>query len=144
MIPMKTLAKEASGLRHLRWARSGGQPIETCGAVASFDEVRDVFHAMLAGSLLLLIVSQGVRYTAGWWVYSAVEAAFFVCFALVLVPTARGVIRSWVFPRLMRPRRTLIVGSGPESRPGPAPMEISTSKASCDVFSTKLRSAATM
>ncbi len=24
--------------RHLRWARSGGQPIETCGAVASFDE----------------------------------------------------------------------------------------------------------
>ena len=24
--------------RHLRWARSGGQPLETCGAVASFDE----------------------------------------------------------------------------------------------------------
>src|SRR6516162_4551915 len=29
--------------RHLRWARSGGQPIETCGAVASFDEASEKF-----------------------------------------------------------------------------------------------------
>ena len=34
-------------------------------SVASFDEVRDVFHAMLVGSLLLLIVSQGVRWAFG-------------------------------------------------------------------------------
>src|SRR5207247_518494 len=74
-------------------------------SVASFDEVRDVFHAMLVGSLLLLIVSQGVRYAFNWWVYSAVEAAFFVGAALVLVPLARGVLRSWVFPRVMKPRR---------------------------------------
>jgi exopolysaccharide biosynthesis polyprenyl glycosylphosphotransferase len=85
-------------------------------SIASFDEVRDVFHAMLVGSLLLLIVSQGVRYAAGWWVYSAVEAAFFVCAALVLIPVARGAIRSWVFPRLMQPRRTLIMGSGSEAQ----------------------------
>jgi exopolysaccharide biosynthesis polyprenyl glycosylphosphotransferase len=85
-------------------------------SIASFDEVRDVFHAMLVGSLLLLILSQGVRYAAGWWVYSAVEAAFFVGAALVLVPVARGAIRSWVFPRLMQPRRTLIMGSGPEAQ----------------------------
>jgi exopolysaccharide biosynthesis polyprenyl glycosylphosphotransferase len=84
-------------------------------SVASFDEVRDVFHAMLAGSLVLLIVSQGVRFAAGWWIYSAVEAALFVGTALVLVPTARGAIRSWVFPRVMRARRTLIMGSGPEA-----------------------------
>jgi exopolysaccharide biosynthesis polyprenyl glycosylphosphotransferase len=85
-------------------------------SIASFDEVRDVFHAMLVGSLLLLIVSQGVRWAAGWWVYSAVEAAFFVATALVLVPVARGVIRSWVFPRVMQPRRTLIIGNGPEAQ----------------------------
>jgi exopolysaccharide biosynthesis polyprenyl glycosylphosphotransferase len=85
-------------------------------SIASFDEVRDVFHAMLVGSLLLLIVSQGVRYAFGWWVYSAVEAAFFVATALVLVPVARGAIRSWVFPRVMQPRRTLIMGSGPEAQ----------------------------
>src|SRR4051812_33778382 len=85
-------------------------------SIASFDEVRDVFHAMLVGSLLLLIVSQGVRWAAGWWVYSAVEAAFFVATALVLVPVARGVIRSWIFPRIMQPRRTLIIGSGPEAQ----------------------------
>jgi exopolysaccharide biosynthesis polyprenyl glycosylphosphotransferase len=85
-------------------------------SIASFDEVRDVFHAMLVGSLLLLIVSQGVRWAAGWWVYSAVEAAFFVAAALVLVPVSRGVIRSWIFPRLMQPRRTLIMGNGPEAQ----------------------------
>jgi exopolysaccharide biosynthesis polyprenyl glycosylphosphotransferase len=49
-------------------------------------------------------------------VYSAVEAAFFVGSALVLVPVARGVIRSWIFPRLMQARRTLLVGSGPEAQ----------------------------
>jgi exopolysaccharide biosynthesis polyprenyl glycosylphosphotransferase len=85
-------------------------------SVASFDEVRDIFHAILAGSLIFLIVSQGVRHVAGWWVYSAVEAALFLGSALVTVPLVRGSIRSWVFPRLMQPRRTLIVGSGPEAK----------------------------
>jgi len=84
-------------------------------SIASFDEVRDVFHAMLVGSLALLIVSQGVRYAFDWWVYSAVEAAFFVGSALVLVPVVRGAIRSWVFPRVMQPRRTLLVGGGPDA-----------------------------
>ncbi|MDX6491393.1 MAG: hypothetical protein QOD43_1638 [Gaiellaceae bacterium] len=85
-------------------------------SVASFDEVRDIFHAMLAGSLIFLVVSQGVRHLAGWWVYSAVEAALFLTSALVLVPVVRGSIRSWVFPRVMKPRRTLIIGSGPEAK----------------------------
>ncbi len=84
-------------------------------SVASFDEVRDLFHAMLAGSLVYLIVSQGLRYLFGWWIYSAVEAALFLGAALVLIPLVRGSIRSWVFPRLMKPRRTLIVGAGPEA-----------------------------
>ena len=44
-------------------------------SVSSFDEVRDVFHALLLGSLFFLIVSQGLRYLAGWWISSAVEAA---------------------------------------------------------------------
>jgi exopolysaccharide biosynthesis polyprenyl glycosylphosphotransferase len=85
-------------------------------SVASFDEVRDIFHAMLAGSLIFLVLSQGVRHLAGWWVYSAVEAALFLTSALVLVPVVRGSIRSWVFPRVMKPRRTLIIGSGPEAK----------------------------
>ena len=85
-------------------------------SVASFDEVRDVFHAMLAGSLLFLVLSQGLRHLAGWWIYSAVEAALFLASAIVLVPLFRGVLRSWVFPRVMQPRRTLIVGSGSEAK----------------------------
>ena len=85
-------------------------------AVASFDEIRDLFHAMLAGSLVFLIVSQGVSHLASWWVYSAVEAFLFMAAALVLVPVFRGSLRSWVFPRIMQRRRTLIVGMGSEAR----------------------------
>jgi exopolysaccharide biosynthesis polyprenyl glycosylphosphotransferase len=85
-------------------------------SVSSFDEIRDLFHAMLAGSLGYLILSQGVDFFFDWWIYTAVEAAFFLSGALVLVPIVRGSIRSWVIPRLMKPRRTLVVGSGPEAR----------------------------
>ena len=85
-------------------------------SVASFDEVRDIFHAVLAGSLGYLILSQGLRYMQGWWIYSAVEAFIFLAAALVLVPVMRGSIRSWVFPRVMKPRRALVVGSGDEAQ----------------------------
>ena len=84
-------------------------------SVSSFDEVRDLFHAMLAGSLGYLILSQGVEFFFDWWIYTAVEAALFLSVALVLVPIVRGSIRSWVIPRVMTPRRTLVVGSGPEA-----------------------------
>lgn len=83
--------------------------------VSSFDEVRDLFHAMLVGSLGYLILSQGVDYFFDWWVYTAVESFLFLAGALVLVPTIRGSIRSWVFPRVLQPRRTLVVGSGEEA-----------------------------
>jgi exopolysaccharide biosynthesis polyprenyl glycosylphosphotransferase len=85
-------------------------------SVSSFDEVRDLFHAILAGSLGYLILSQAVRVFFGWWIYAPAEAVLFLSAALVTVPVMRGSIRSWVFPRLMRPRRTLIVGSGEEAR----------------------------
>jgi exopolysaccharide biosynthesis polyprenyl glycosylphosphotransferase len=85
-------------------------------SVSSFDEVRDLFHAMLAGSLAYLILSQGVDFFFDWWVYTAVEAALFLSGALVIVPIVRGSIRSWLLPRVMKPRRALVVGSGPEAR----------------------------
>src|SRR5262249_5050893 len=37
--------------RHLHWARSGGQPIETCGAVASFDEASEKFTIYVNSSM---------------------------------------------------------------------------------------------
>jgi exopolysaccharide biosynthesis polyprenyl glycosylphosphotransferase len=85
-------------------------------SVSSFDEVRDLFHAMLAASLGYLMLSQGLRYFFDWWIYTAVEAALLLSGALVLVPIVRGSIRSWVLPRVMKPRRALVVGSGPEAR----------------------------
>ena len=84
-------------------------------SVSSFDEVRDLFHAILAGSLGYLIVSQAVRYFFDWWIYAPAEAVLFLGAALVTIPIVRGSIRSWVFPKVMKPRRTLIVGSGPEA-----------------------------
>jgi exopolysaccharide biosynthesis polyprenyl glycosylphosphotransferase len=79
-------------------------------SVSSIDEVRDVFHALLVGSLVFMIVSQGLRFAAGWWISSAVEAAIFATTAIFFVPLVRGSLRSWVFPRVMERRRTLIVG----------------------------------
>ena len=84
-------------------------------SVSSFDEVRDLFHAILAGSLAYLILSQAVRVAFGWWIYAPAEAVLFLSAALIAVPVVRGSIRSWVFPRVMKPRRTLIVGSGDDA-----------------------------
>ena len=40
----------------------------------------------------------------------------FLGLAVVLVPTLRGVVRTWLLPNVMRPRRTLIVGAGATGR----------------------------
>jgi exopolysaccharide biosynthesis polyprenyl glycosylphosphotransferase len=85
-------------------------------SVASFDEVGAIFHALLAGSLAFLLLAQVLRRLADWWIYSAVEAALFLTAAIILIPLVRGSIRSWLFPRVMRPRRTLIVGTDDEAR----------------------------
>jgi exopolysaccharide biosynthesis polyprenyl glycosylphosphotransferase len=85
-------------------------------SVASFDEVGDIFHALIAGSLAFLLLAQVMRRLADWWIYSAIEAALFLAAAIVLIPLVRGTIRSWVFPKIMQRRRALIVGSDDEAR----------------------------
>ena len=85
-------------------------------SVASFDEVGDLFHALLAGSLGFLLLAQVLRRLADWWIYSALEAALFLTAAIAFMPLLRGAIRTWFFPRVMLKRRALIVGSGPEAR----------------------------
>ncbi|MGH2745043.1 MAG: sugar transferase [Thermoleophilaceae bacterium] len=81
-------------------------------SLATFDEVGELFHALLAGSLLFLIVSQVLRRVLGAEVYFPVEAAMFLATALPLVLLLRGTVRSWILPAVMSPRRTLIVGAG--------------------------------
>jgi exopolysaccharide biosynthesis polyprenyl glycosylphosphotransferase len=85
-------------------------------APASFDEVGNLFHALLAGSLVLLVAGQGFKRLAGWTVYTPLEALMFLGIALVAIPVLRGVVRTWVLPSLIRPRRTLIVGAGETGR----------------------------
>jgi exopolysaccharide biosynthesis polyprenyl glycosylphosphotransferase len=84
--------------------------------VASFDEVGDIFHALIAGSLAFLLLGQVLRRLADWWIYSALEAAMFLTAAIVVIPLARGCLRSWVFPRILSRERALIIGTGSEAR----------------------------
>src|SRR5690348_14349994 len=52
-------------------------------SVASFDEVGDIFHALLAGSLGFLLLAQVLRRLENWWIYSALEASLFLAAAIV-------------------------------------------------------------
>ena len=81
-------------------------------SLATFDEVGELFHALIAGSLFFLILSQVLRRVMGAEVFFPVEAAMFLATALPLVLLTRGSVRSWLLPAIMQPRRTLIVGTG--------------------------------
>jgi exopolysaccharide biosynthesis polyprenyl glycosylphosphotransferase len=85
-------------------------------STASFDELGDVFHALLAGSLAFLLLAQVLRRLEDWRIFSAIEALLFLMATIVLIPLVRGTMRSWVFPRLMSPRRAMIIGAGPDAR----------------------------
>ena len=85
-------------------------------APSSLDEVADLFHALLAGSLVLLVLGQGARKSLDWAIYSPLEAAMFLAAALALIPLGRACVRTWVLPNILRPRRALIVGAGFEGR----------------------------
>jgi exopolysaccharide biosynthesis polyprenyl glycosylphosphotransferase len=78
----------------------------------TFVEVGGVFHALLAASLALLLAGQLLLRFDGARVFSPAEAVVFLAAALVLVPCARGAVRSWLLPRVMEPRRALVVGRG--------------------------------
>jgi exopolysaccharide biosynthesis polyprenyl glycosylphosphotransferase len=82
-------------------------------APASFDEVGKTFHALLAGSLVLSVIGQGLKKGFDLSLYTPLEALMFLSIALLLVPVFRGTLRTWVLPAVMRPRRTIIVGAGP-------------------------------
>jgi exopolysaccharide biosynthesis polyprenyl glycosylphosphotransferase len=85
-------------------------------APTSFDEVGNLFHALLAGSLVLLVIGQASRKAFDVFLYSPLEALMFLTLAVVTVPVLRGIVRTWVLPSMMRPRRTLIVGAGQVGR----------------------------
>jgi lipopolysaccharide/colanic/teichoic acid biosynthesis glycosyltransferase len=80
-------------------------------AAASVDEARALFHALLTGSFAFLALAQVVP-ALHVWLPSPLEAGFFVVGAVGLIAAGRSLLRTFVFPRVMRPRRTLIVGSG--------------------------------
>ncbi len=72
-------------------------------APTSFDEVANLFHALLAGSLVLLVVGQGLKKGFDVFIYSPLEALMFLGLAVVAVPVLRGVVRTWLLPSIMAP-----------------------------------------
>ena len=68
-----------------------------------FDEVANLFHALLAGSLVLLVIGQGLKKGFDVFIYSPLEALMFLGLAVVAVPVLRGVVRTWLLPNLMAP-----------------------------------------
>lgn len=85
-------------------------------ATSNFDEIAELFHALLAGSLLFLLAGQALARLVDVKVYSPVEATLFLAAALALVPACRYLVRSFVMPAVMAPRRALIVGAGTTGR----------------------------
>ena len=85
-------------------------------AVTSFDEATRIFHALLVGSIGFLMVDQLLRRVTDWRVSSAVQAALFVLLALAAVIVARGALRSWVFTRVFRRERAVVVGAGADAQ----------------------------
>ena len=80
------------------------------------DELSNLFHALLAGSLLFLLGAQALKRFASLSLYTPVEAVLFLAAAIVAVPLVRAGVRSWVLPAFARTRRTLIIGAGPVGR----------------------------
>ena len=99
------LAAGRAGARRSRWrgwASSATYRLYEGQSAAiarkSFDEVSTLFNALLAGSLALLVVGQGLKKGFDIFVYSPLEALFFLSLAVVAVPTLRGVVRTWAAP----------------------------------------------
>jgi len=57
---------------------------------ASFDEIGPLFHALVVGTLVLLIGDQALARIEGVHVFTAGEATVFVCVAVLVVPSVRG------------------------------------------------------
>jgi exopolysaccharide biosynthesis polyprenyl glycosylphosphotransferase len=80
------------------------------------DELSNLFHALLAGSLLFMLGAQALKRFSALSLYTPIEAVLFLAAAVVAVPVVRAGVRSWVLPAIARPRRTLIIGAGPVGR----------------------------
>jgi exopolysaccharide biosynthesis polyprenyl glycosylphosphotransferase len=90
---------------------------QTSTIVAStFDEATTLINALMAGSLVQLLVGQALERFVGIKVYSPSEAVLFLVSAVILVLGTRWVVRNQLLPGMVRPRRTLIVGAGPTGR----------------------------
>jgi exopolysaccharide biosynthesis polyprenyl glycosylphosphotransferase len=83
---------------------------------STFDEVTTLLNALLAGSLIQLVIGQAIERFLGLKVYSPSEAVLFLTLGVGLVTLGRWTVRSQLLPHVVRPRRALIVGAGAAGR----------------------------
>jgi exopolysaccharide biosynthesis polyprenyl glycosylphosphotransferase len=78
------------------------------------DDLPKLFHALLTGSVLLLLTGEALEEALPFELLTPVHAAVFGGLALVAVPLMRGGAHRWTVAS--RSRRALIVGAGPTGR----------------------------
>lgn len=83
--------------------------------MSSLDEMPAVFHAVLLGSIGSLLLARMLEAIAGWRLMNLSQVFVLGGILLVAVPGVRSVVRSLVLPSLFAPRRTVIVGVGPDA-----------------------------
>jgi exopolysaccharide biosynthesis polyprenyl glycosylphosphotransferase len=85
-------------------------------APTTLDEMGALFHALLAATVCGLVLGDALQMLGGPDVFGALQAGVFLLAAVATVPLGRAAMRAQVMPRLIRPRRVLIVGSGPDAQ----------------------------
>jgi exopolysaccharide biosynthesis polyprenyl glycosylphosphotransferase len=80
--------------------------------LGAFEELTNLFHALVTVSLVMLLGNEAVDSLFAAEIFSAAEAVLFIAVAMPLVLSMRSVARHHVIPAVMRPRRVVIVGAG--------------------------------
>jgi exopolysaccharide biosynthesis polyprenyl glycosylphosphotransferase len=83
-------------------------------ASSASDEIPSLFHALLTGSVLLLLTGEALEEVLPIELLTPVHAGVFGTLALTAVPLMRGAARR--YSSKANPRRILIVGAGPTGR----------------------------
>ena len=78
------------------------------------DEIPSLFHALLTGSVVLLLLGEALEEVLPVELLTPVHAGVFGLLALTTVPLMRGVARR--YSAAAAPRRVLIIGAGPTGR----------------------------
>ncbi|MGI9538692.1 MAG: sugar transferase, partial [Miltoncostaeaceae bacterium] len=88
------------------------RPSVRIGTISVEGTLRDAFHPLILGSLIILLLAGPINRLFGGEVAGAVQAGATLGVALVLLPVARVTLRAVAARAMWKPARGVIVGSG--------------------------------